>query len=403
MSTSGQHDTLRRVLTSAAIVGATLIMVDGGRGLTGRAGGGDVGCGGGIEVGRVAPDLDTHEPVGLPEPEALRPYLEPTRRTLSFAAPSREPTPPSLVPTPGPGPAPTPSLGETVPVSPRNPTGPVTVMDGIEASAGRFAGLFRQSELDKVVAGPAHRYLIFAPSDAAVEAFSVEHPELFLAKNATLLTEVLALHVVVDPSLSTTAGAADQVQSLVEGATLEVEIGASGPSKVLDHQARGAQVIPGSDYYAGNGMVYVIDRVLMPRFSAWSHVRNQGFNRFASALVAADRVSWFTDPDRAWTVLAPTDDAFDRAGWTENFIHDPGNAGLVEMMIDAHRIEAPMNTKELMKGASCADGQPVKVSERADGSFAISRGYGKEGTVVETDIVAGATFVHGIDTILIVP
>jgi uncharacterized surface protein with fasciclin (FAS1) repeats len=99
-------------------------------------------------------------------------------------------------------------------------------------------------------------FTVFAPTDAAFAALpkgTVEN--LLKPENKALLTKILTYHVVPGSVVSTSLKSGD-VKS-VEGSSLKVAV---SPGKVT---VGGANVVK-ADIKASNGVIHVIDKVLMP-------------------------------------------------------------------------------------------------------------------------------------------
>ena len=409
MSTSGQHDTLRRVLTSAAIVSAALVMVDGGRGLTGRAGGGSVGCGGTLES--VDPELlgagtePGHPAVdGQGSLGELEPVLLPGIPTLRFRAAveriDRErrgyqvPNPERVPPSPG-----------TAPVTPPAPGAGGSVLAGASSvGATRFAQLAEQVGLGPILDNPYRRFTVFAPSDEALAALESDHPDWFNEpKYQPLLLDILAHHVVVGRSLDGTTWQELAYQSLLPMAQLRVDPTQEQVVYVYGNAGDRGEIVPGREHLASNGYVHPVDQVLMPQLTAWTTLRTRSLNRFVQALEATDRVDELADPNNRWTVLAPSDSAFELVGWTLDALHDPGRRWSVEYLLDAHLVPKRLSAEELAAGAQLLDGKTVTVVKTlATGQALIERAEGEgSAIVVEPDIEAGDSVVHAIDAVLV--
>lgn len=408
MSSAGQHDTLRRVMTSAAIVGAALVMIDGGRGLTGRAGGGQLGCGGSLDAdGSHGEITEVFERPGSFETMGYQPVLRPGEGTLEYRLIEIGQRPERPTPLPG---LTTRAPSPVVPLQPRTgitlppaqpPLGTGSVLDGLQSSgAGRFVELVRQAGLDAILSDSLRRFTVFAPTDEAVERLVVESPWLFDSKNQQLLVEVVAQHIVVDRLLGAGSWAAGSLPSMSAGAELELVLDVPEPL-LLQPDGSKARVQAGSEYLAGNGLVHLIDRVLVPRFTPWAHLRNAGFHRFAEVLVATQRVHAFTDPNREITILAPLESAFDRVGWDMNHIHDPGHRQQMNDMLDAHVIEGSFDANGIAIGVEGWDGMPIELVPSKSGRRFLDRDGGSGvAELVQADIAAGAGYIHGIDAIL---
>ena len=99
-------------------------------------------------------------------------------------------------------------------------------------------------------------FTVFAPTDAAFAALPKGTVEKLLQpENKALLTQILTYHVVPGSVVSTSLKSGD-VKS-VEGSSLKVAV---NPGKVT---VGGANVVK-ADIKASNGVIHVIDKVLMP-------------------------------------------------------------------------------------------------------------------------------------------
>ena len=122
----------------------------------------------------------------------------------------------------------------------------------------------QEAGLVDVLADPDAEWTVFAPTNAAFEALPDGVLDMLLA-DKELLTRVLTYHVVqgivtsdmlsdmMAPSMEMTAPGADLM-----GSELMVEVGDDGTVMVND-----ATVIM-ADVMASNGVVHVIDKVLVP-------------------------------------------------------------------------------------------------------------------------------------------
>ncbi|MEG4519358.1 MULTISPECIES: fasciclin domain-containing protein [unclassified Microcoleus] len=129
---------------------------------------------------------------------------------------------------------------------------------GIASGDPQFKTLTKALEAADLVAtlqrkGP---FTVFAPTDAAFAALpegTVEN--LLKPENKAKLTKILAYHVVPGSVVSTSLKSGDVAS--VEGSSLKVAVNAG---KVT---VSGANVVK-ADIKASNGVIHVIDKVLMP-------------------------------------------------------------------------------------------------------------------------------------------
>ena len=111
--------------------------------------------------------------------------------------------------------------------------------------------------LDQTLADKNTKFTVFAPTD---EAFSKLPPGtvemLLLPENKAKLTKILSYHVVMEP-LSATEIQKNNLIRTVEGSTVKAST-VSGKAFINQSQ------ITKTTVYATNGVIHVIDNVLMP-------------------------------------------------------------------------------------------------------------------------------------------
>ncbi len=158
-------------------------------------------------------------------------------------------------------------------------------------------------------------FTVFAPTDAAFELLGEETINALLADIDTL-SDILLYHVI--------AGQAVDAETAIGLANALVET-ANGDSVALNLRdgnlfINNSQVVT-TDIEASNGIIHVIDMVLMPPADAEPTgnivevaVANGGFTTLVAAVTAAGLDTTLADPDATFTVFAPTDAAFDALG-----------------------------------------------------------------------------------------
>lgn len=395
-------DTYRRLATSVAVVGALLVVLDGGQGLTGRATGGPVGCGGSPEPGVHGQGLDNR--VEAPQrdlPTRLAPVIT-DQPTLSF------------VPTPRSSDSFTPRPREplTLSIDPATVDRPRALPGGdferrnlaaaLEVNgAALFASYLRQTGLDAVFDAAARPFTVFAPNDPAMETFVSEHPDLFEPRNRELLFDILAHHGVAE-QLRRSELSNRTVPSVVPGASLEIR--RQDPLVVIRSNDGVEARIIGPELVASNGVIFTVDNVLMPKLTVWSHLRNRGHSLFISALEATDQVARFSNPQTPWTVFAPTNDAFTQAGFNTDRMHDPGNRAEVRALIEAHVMPGELRIEKIAQASRpMADGVYVKVEPgESEESYLVQRSVPSAtgARTLSVDLPANPGMIHPIDSLL---
>lgn len=125
--------------------------------------------------------------------------------------------------------------------------------------AGNFTTLLRaleEAELTNTLNGSGP-FTVFAPSDAAFDELPTKKlNSLMQPKNKKRLQRILKHHVTSGRNMSTDVRGAQSIEML-DGSTLNVQ-------KRGDRVRIGSAAITQTDLEAGNGVVHVIDQVLMP-------------------------------------------------------------------------------------------------------------------------------------------
>ena len=139
---------------------------------------------------------------------------------------------------------------------------PVEAKDIVDTAiaAGSFTTLIaavQAAGLESTLRGPGP-FTVFAPTDAAFAALPAGTVEdLLKPENKAKLTAILTYHVLPAEVMSSAIGMQTLEPATVEGATVKV-VGSSTGVMVND-----AKVVT-ADIDASNGVIHVIDKVIMP-------------------------------------------------------------------------------------------------------------------------------------------
>jgi uncharacterized surface protein with fasciclin (FAS1) repeats len=238
-------------------------------------------------------------------------------------------------------------------------------------------------------------FTVFAPTDAAfgtlLEALGYTAEELLAYPG---LTDILLYHVVGAQALSTDLADGQEITTLLEQDVL-VTINENG---VFINQSQ----VTVADITADNGVVHVIDAVLVPEPAATTTVvdiivESEVHTILEDAVVAADLVGALTG-DGPFTVFAPTDDAFTALlaaleVTAEELLVYPG---LTDVLL-YHVVGAQALSTDLSDGQEITTllGDDVQVTITVDGVFI------NQAQVIVADLVADNGVVHVIDAVLI--
>jgi len=264
----------------------------------------------------------------------------------------------------------------------------------IAAGSGRFdtlAGLLVATGLDVPLSQPGS-YTVFAPTD---EAFAKLPPETlqFLAQSPAILEDVLLYHVAGEELPAASVLASTFVDTL-NGQRLDV--GLQGGVPFVDQ----SQIVA-TDVFADNGVIHVIDTVLLPSFSNVLRTAEGAgsFSTLLAAVVAAD----LTVPLKAegpFTVFAPTDAAFaelDPAVLAS--LLDPANKQQLADLLLYHVVDDRLFSDEAaqLPSATTLLGEDVRFVVRPQGLFV------NTSKVEVADIDASNGVIHAIDAVLLPP
>lgn len=184
--------------------------------------------------------------------------------TVSAAYAQAAPAPATTAPAPqNPAPAVVPA-SPSAPTAPAAPATPVTASGDIITTAqasgqfGTFLKALNAANLTSVVK-TTNGLTVFAPTDAAFAALPAgELQKLMDPANAAQLQKILTYHLINTKVDSTKIKGAKGDVKTVEGSSVTLD--GSGPSMMVDN----ADIVQ-PDVMATNGVMHVIDKVLMPK------------------------------------------------------------------------------------------------------------------------------------------
>ena len=163
-----------------------------------------------------------------------------------------------------------------------------------------------EAGLTSALQDPSATLTVFAPDDQAFEslasALGTDIPGLLALPN---LADILLYHVLGTQVLSSTATNGAIIQPLSTSNTLKVTVTYLGDIFVNQAEATGV------DITVDNGVVHVLNGVLLPVQTVVDIALNNGFTSLTAAVVTAELLPALTNPFATYTVFAPTNEAFD--------------------------------------------------------------------------------------------
>ncbi|BAJ64569.1 hypothetical protein ANT_25430 [Anaerolinea thermophila UNI-1] len=236
-------------------------------------------------------------------------------------------------------------------------------------------------------------FTVFAPTDEAfakLPAGTVDN--LLKPENKDLLVKILTYHVIPGKVKAAEVVKASELKT-VQG--FPVQIRTEGGKVFVDN----AQVVL-TDVRASNGIIHVIDTVILPPDDIVdTAVKDGRFKTLVAAVQAAGLVDTLKG-EGPFTVFAPTDQAFAKlpAG-TLNTLLKPENKQQLVEILTYHVVPGKLPAAEVVKQfeIKTAQGQPVLVKVDGDKVFI------NNAQVILTDIRAGNGIIHVIDAVILPP
>lgn len=245
---------------------------------------------------------------------------------------------------------------------------------------------------------------VFAPNDAAFQASGFANAAAVTALPVATIKSVLQYHVLGSKiTASQIPVAANTAVPTLEG----INVFVSKPTASSGVSVNNAKVVT-ADVQAANGVIHIIDRVMMPPSQNLLQVA-QGNPAFTYLVAAATRaatsnpvvVAALTSTTEAYTVFAPTNDAFIAAGFPTIAAIQAANPATLAAVILYHVVPGRAFSPILTNGN-------VKTAGGGDVTVDVSNGVtvkGKTNTqaskVVTANILATNGVVHVIDRVLL--
>lgn len=262
---------------------------------------------------------------------------------------------------------------------------------------------------------PGANLTVFAPTDAAFTSLAkslgfADGNALVAALDASTLAKILTYHVLPgfkDSGVLTASGATQAtLYEFPLGTPTTLAVDAGSGVKITDAALNQAMVTR-ADVGASNGLIHVIDRVLVPP-GVLNVVQmaqtNPTFSVLVEAVVAANLAGTLSGAG-PFTAFAPTDAAFIAAlgelGTTkEALLADPALASILTYHVVAGDIRAA-DVVALPKPAAVTTVQGASFS--VDSGLGITDGRGRVANLVATDVIGSNGVIHVIDKVLLPP
>jgi transforming growth factor-beta-induced protein len=273
--------------------------------------------------------------------------------------------------------------------------GSQTVVD-VAREAGEFdtlLGALESTGLDRSLSaeGP---FTVFAPTD---DAFARLPAGMLEDLDPDTLSRILSYHVSAGQVPAATVVTLDEAATLA-GASIDIQLAGDG-TVILDGTVQVVQ----TDLRADNGIIHVIDAVLLPPDVGFPGTLADAvlaypiFDTLAGAAARADLVGALADEGAGGlTLFAPTEQAFAALGVDLATLNDDELADVLLYHVVGEAL--PSSAIVDRDQVTTLAGSPIDI-EVEDGSVVLNG----ESTVTWTDVDTDSGVLHVIDTVLLPP
>ncbi|NMP31586.1 adhesin [Thalassotalea sp. M1531] len=287
---------------------------------------------------------------------------------------------------------------------------PTTNIVDTAVAAGSYTTLvaaLQATNLDVVLADESATFTVFAPTDDAFATLGEETIAALLAA-PDLLSNVLLQHVVSGEVNSVTAYTLNGQQAeTASGAMVDIAINTDSDTLTIG----GVSVVT-KDIYASNGVIHVIDAVIVgdaevptPSANIVEVAQSAGsFNTLVAALQATGLDSVLADADSTFTVFAPTDEAFAQLG----------QATIDSLLADTDTLSNIL-LYHVISGAEVLQDGALAVAQSSDNKVEMANGqmtalslsgstlFVNQSAVSSADVMADNGVIHVVNQVIIPP
>ena len=251
------------------------------------------------------------------------------------------------------------------------------------------------AELLPALTNPFSELTVFAPSNDAFDnlatALNTDVAGLLELEN---LADILTYHVLGSEVAAEDITNGDVVEPLSETNSLKLTVTGSG--SVYVNQA----MVSLADVAADNGIVHVLDAVVLPNTTVVDVALDNGFTTLATAVITAELLPALTDPFAELTVFAPSNDAFDNLATALN----TDVAGLLELenladILTYHVLGTEVEAAAITNGdvvSPLSTTNTLKLTVTADNEV-----YVNQAMVSLADVTADNGIVHVLDAVVL--
>jgi len=288
-----------------------------------------------------------------------------------------------------------------IPVDPITPVSNTIVDVAVNNGLTSLVAAVLRADLAETLSGDGS-FTVFAPTNEAFQALLDSNADWNSVEDIPVetLQTVLLFHVLSTEVRSTdlsdtyvntlSTGPNDEALSLQVEVTGDIEFNGDAKPVVVDVEA-------------SNGVVHVIDKVMLPPNVVTLALNNAGFTSLVAALTDSRHTTDFVEVltgDGPFTVFAPTNDAFQalldsNADW--NSLEDI-DISVLEAVLLYHVVGANVQSDELSNGDVPTLGGTITIDLTNGAQIKTST---QTVNIILTDVQGWNGVVHAIDTVLL--
>ena len=230
-------------------------------------------------------------------------------------------------------------------------------------------------------------FTLFAPTDQAFDDAGIDLANFQTQEEKDVLTDILLYHVVTAsvPSSAVTDG---MIATMANGD--KAKFGVSGATVYV-----GTATVTTADVQSSNGIIHVIDQVLMPPENIPDTASSTGIHdSLVSAVLQAELLATL-EGDGPFTVFAPTDQAFVEAGIDLAALDNPQGKATLQDILLYHVVESELLSSNLSDcmNVNTANGQTASFSLIKDAMI-------NDANITIPDVITSNGVIHVIDKVL---
>jgi len=235
-------------------------------------------------------------------------------------------------------------------------------------------------------------YTVFAPTNAAFTALFTKLGVSGIDQlSAETLKPILLYHVIGSKAISTglSSGYISTLSPAFGDKFVSLKVDVSGGVKL-----NSSSMVTKADVMASNGVIHVIDKVLLPPTVADLAVANNDFSTLVSAVSSAGLVPALSDPSANLTVFAPTNAAFAKLASLPSDLKP-----ILLYHVLGSTVYANQVATGYVKTLSTYMSKPMDIYLNASSGVKINN----TANVVLADVVGTNGVIHVIDNVLLPP